>query len=300
MKKFNIKKILIPIDFSETSLLAFDHGVQLASVFGADILLLHVVKPNWTIFAVENSPLPMNAIQYQSEVASEKLETLAKKIHNEEAVIIETICETGRVCPVILSAVDKYKVDLIVMGTHGASGFEERFIGSNAYRVVNESHCPVLTVQKHSVKKEFKDIVLPIDNSFYSRQKVNHAIMLAEHYGSRIHILGLLNSDDESEKNKLKIKIEQVEEMFDRHKILYSRQIQTGVNFGKIVIGYAEKLEADLIMIMTEWEEDITGIFIGPFARQIVNHSTIPVMSIRPNVKSQMLENGVMSWMEQH
>jgi nucleotide-binding universal stress UspA family protein len=295
MKKFNIKKILIPLDFSETSLLALEHGAHMASLFKADILLLHVVKPSWTIFSIENPPLPIDALEDQSEYALEKLGELAKQIRDEHVVSVETLCETGRVCPVILSAAKKHKADLIVMGTHGISGFEERFIGSNAYKVVTDSSCPVMTIQKHTERKGFRNIVLPIDNSFYTRQKVNHAIEMAEHYGSRIHILGLLNSDDETEMNKLKIKIEQVEELFDKRKILYSETIKKGVNYAKLTIEHAEKLGADLIMIMTEWEEDITGIFIGPFARQIVNHSKIPVMSIRPVVNSDVYESSL-SW----
>ena len=300
MKKFNIKKILIPLDFSETSLLALEHGAYMASLFKADMLLLNVVKPNWTAFSIENSPLPMDALEQQSRYALEKLDALAKKIHEEEAINVETLCETGRVCPVILSAAKKHNADLIVMGTHGISGFEERFIGSNAYRVVNESPCPVITIQRHAERKGFKDIVLPIDNSFYTRQKVQHAVQFSLHYGSRIHLLGLSNTTDETEMNKLNIKLEQIEEVLDKQRILYSKEIQTGLNYAKLTIAYAERIQADLIMIMTEWEEDITGIFIGPFARQIVNHSKIPVMSIRPVSKSTIIETGAFSWMEQH
>lgn len=300
MKKFNIKKILIPLDFSETSLLALEHGVYMASLFKADILLLHIVKPNWTAFSVENAPLPLDTLEQQTETAQEKLDVLAKKINDEHAVDIETLCETGRVCPVILSAATKHNADIIVMGTHGASGFEERFIGSNAYRVVNESACPVITIQTHAKKTGFKDIVLPIDNSFYTRQKVNHAVEFAKQYGSRIHLLGLSNTEDETEMNKLKIKLEQIEEVLDKERILYSKETKNGINYAKLTIDYAGRIEADLIMIMTEWEENITGIFIGPFARQIVNHSKIPVMSIRPVVKNTMVESGAFSWMEQH
>lgn len=299
MKKFNIKKILIPLDFSEESMLALQHGAYMASQFGASVILLHAVKPNWAIISIENSTVPMDTIRYQTEMAIEKLDEIAENIHKGHGIAVETLCETGRVCPVIISSSQEHNIDVIVMGTHGASGFEERFIGSNAYRVVNESTCPVITIQKQALQIGFKNIVLPIDHSFYSRQKVNYAIELAQHYGSRIHILGLSNTDDQVEINKLKIKLEQVDAYIEKHGIISDRQIRKGINYAKLTMTYAEEISADLIIIMTEWEEDLTGLFIGPFARQIVNHSRIPVMSIRPEVKPELAEPGL-SWMVHH
>ena len=301
MKTFNIKKILIPLDFSETALLALEHGAYMASLFKAEIILLHVIKPNLVAYNMENIPMsmPIDIVQYQEETASQRLQECSEKIRKEFSVKIKTQYETGFVCSTIISIAEKENADLIIMGTHGISGFAERFIGSNAYRVVNESTCPVITIQTHAKRKGFKDIVLPIDHSFYSRQKIHHAIELAERYGSKIHILGLSHTEDEMEVNKLKIKIEQAEEFIGKHGIEFDTQINFGTNYAKLTMSYAEIIMADLTIIMTEWEEDLTGLFIGPFARQVVNHSKIPVMSIRPEAKPELVESGML-WMEQH
>lgn len=305
MKKFNIKKILIPLDFSETSLLAFEHGTYLASLFKADITLLHVIKPNLAMYSMETMQMPIDMIKYEEDNTTKQLKKLAEKIRREYPVKVDTMHKVGFVCSTIVSVADQSNADLIIMGTHGVSGFTERFIGSNAYKVVNESNCPVLTVQTHAKKKGFKNILLPIDNSFFTLQKVNHAIELANHYGSTIHLLGLSHTDDVHEMNKLKTKIKQIEEYIDQNgettgvQIRSSKQIRRGINYAKVAMNYADEIGVDLIIIMTEWEEDLTGLFIGPFARQIVNHSRIPVMSIRPDVKPELIENG-MSWMEQH
>lgn len=299
MKNFNLKKILIPLDFSETALLALEHGAHMASLFKADIILLHVLKPNLPVYMAENMPVPIDIMQYEEQRATQKLEKLSSEIRHKYGVAVESLCATGFVCTTIVSIGEEYKADLIIMGTHGISGFSERFIGSNAYKVVNDSTCPVITVQTHAVEKGFKDIVLPIDHSFYSRQKVAHAVEIAKHYGSRIHILGLSHTKDETELNKLRIKLEQVEEFIDKRGIKYGKKIKIGTNYATLTMDYAGEKYADLIMIMTEWEEDLTGLFIGPFARQIVNHSRIPVMSIRPEVKPALVESGML-WMEQH
>jgi nucleotide-binding universal stress UspA family protein len=306
MKRFHIRKILIPLDFSETSLLAMENGGYMASLFKADIILLHVNRVNPGAYGPGDRPYPVDLIKYQEVNAKQKLNRLANKIGHQFDVEVETLFETGFVSSTIASVAERYAVDLIIMGTHGVSGFIERFIGSNAYRVVNEAICPVITIQTHTARKGFKDIVLPIDNSQYSLQKVKHAIGLANHYGSRIHILGLTHSDDENKINRIRTKIIEVEESIDKNGLLTglqirsSKQIRQGVNYAKITMSYAEEIGADLIMIMTEWEENVTGIFIGPFARQIVNHSKIPVMSLRPEVKPELIKNGVQWMMEHH
>ena len=299
MRNFNIKKILIPLDFSDTSLLALEHGAYMASLFKADIILLHVVKPNWSVFTTEYPSVPMYTLQEIEESGMKKLGEVAVRIRQEHKIRVETICEIGHVCPVIVSVADEHNVDLIIVGTHGVSGFEERFIGSNAYRVVNQAQHPVITVQTHSKRRGFKDILLPIDNSSYSSQKVNHAVEIAKHYESKIHILGLLNSDDEAERDKLKIKLSGIEEFMHRRGLIRNprRHIKMGMNYAKLTMAHAEEIGADLIIIMTEWEAVITGLFIGPFARQIVNHSKIPVMSIRPEVAPELIENQKPFWM---
>lgn len=299
MKTFNIKKILIPLDFSETSLLALEHATHMASLFKAELVLLHVIKPNMVAYSSETLSVPIDLIKYQEETASRNLDELSLRIRKEHGLKVETQFEIGFVCSVIVSAAERYNADLIMMGTHGISGFSERFIGSNAYRVVNEATCPVITIQTHATQKGFKEIVLPIDHSFYSRQKVNHAVELAKHFDSRIHILGLSHTEDKEEVNKLKIKLEQVEAFIGKHGIDHDTQINFGSNYAKLTMSYADAIKADLIIIMTEWEEDLTGLFIGPFARQIVNHSKIPVMCIRPEVKPELVESGML-WMEQH
>ncbi len=303
MKKFNIKKILIPLDFSETSLLAMEDGAYMASLFKADITLLNVIRLNWSAYRMGDLPLADDFMIYQEENALQRLNQLADEMRHKFDIQIETKLETGFVSPAIVEVAEKCNADLIIMGTHGVSGFMERFIGSNAYRVVNDSTCPVITIQARTKRKGFKEIVLPIDNSLYSRQKVDHVIELANHYDSRIHILGLTHAADENEINKLKIRLKEIEEYIDKNALIpntqigSNKQIRQGVNYAKNTMAYADEIGADLIVIMTEWEENVTGLFIGPFARQIVNHSKIPVMSIRPDVEAELVGDRPL-WME--
>jgi nucleotide-binding universal stress UspA family protein len=95
-------------------------------------------------------------------------------------------------------------VDLIVCTTHGSSGFEETYIGSNAYRIVMHSKCPVVTIRpNYRFHASSKIIVLPIDSSLDTRQKVPYTCKLAEMMKSEIHVLGVYTSHQHSQREKI-------------------------------------------------------------------------------------------------
>lgn len=284
MKSFNIQKILIPIDFSETSMLAIEHGAFAAQLFKADLVLLHVVEKLWEPFSIIQPEIQIVAPGVFANAIEKKLEEIAADILTKHGVKTTCITTDGNIFNEIITVSEEYNVDLIVMGTHGISGFAEFFSGSNTFKVVTMSECPVLSVQASSKKLGYKNILLPIDDSGHSRQKVNHAIILAKQFGSKIHILGLVDTVDETEVNKFEHKLDQIEEYLGKHDILFARKSVVGKNQATMTLNYASTIDTDLIMIMTDQDENLTGRLMGPYAQQVVNHSKIPVMSIQPVV----------------
>jgi nucleotide-binding universal stress UspA family protein len=286
MKAFDIKKILIPIDFSETSMLAIEHAGFTAQLFKAELVLLHVVEKHWEQFSIVAPELRVSPPSDLMNAIEKKLGEVATNIRSKYGVKSTSVSSTGNIFNEILSVSKEHNVDLVVMGTHGTSGVVEFFIGSNTFKMVTQSECPVVSVQAHSKKIGFKEILLPIDDSAHSRQKVNHAIVLAKHFASKIHILGLADSDDETERKKFEIKLDQIEEYIKKCDLPYSLKTVDGKNQAKTTYDYAKAINADLIVIMTDQDENITGRLMGTYAQQIINHSKIPVMSIQPTLSN--------------
>ncbi|MBI2268896.1 MAG: universal stress protein [Bacteroidetes bacterium] len=290
-KALDIRKVLIPIDFSETSMLAIEHGAFMAKLYKADVILVHVVEHSWQKFSIVAPEIKFELPENILSLAEAKLKEVASKIRKDYGVTATAISSQGNICGEIVELVNTEKADIIVMGTQGASGLQEVFMGSNSYKVVTLAQCPILTVQSHSRRIGFSEILLPIDNSGHSRQKVGYTVELAKHYGSRIHILGLLDEDDSQDLDKFKIKIQQVKDFVEKCEIPSVVDIQVGGNQAKNTIDYAKKHNAELIVIMTDQEENFTGSFLGPYAQQVVNHSWVPVLSFKP------VENpGNISW----
>jgi nucleotide-binding universal stress UspA family protein len=169
------------------------------------------------------------------------------------------------------------------MGTHGASGFDEFFIGSNTHRVATLAECPVISVQKFAKKVGFSNIVLPIDNGLHSRQKVNNVIELAEVYKSTVHILGLLGANENAEdERKLELKIETIKDKLEQKEISFTTKLIKGHHLATEAMDYSGEVNGDLIVVLTGHESNLTGAFFDAFAEQIVNHSKIPIMSVKP------------------
>lgn len=282
MKTFEIKRILVPTDFSETGMLAIDHAAYLARLSKASLYLLHVVEAFEFAFSEYESEIMVRDMEGVQQAAEEKIVKLAAAIGNQYKIEVKPLVSNGQPAAGISDVVKENNIDIVVMGTHGAKGFEEIIIGSNAHKVVNIAPCPVITVQASAKNVGFTNIVMPIDNTQHSRQKVYYVLQLAKLYGSKVHILGLLEDLQEIEERKFNIKLDAVEQAIKEAGLPYTRTLVTGHNIAVEAMKYSEEVNADLLVIMTDHESHISGSFLGALAKQVVNHSKVPVMSIRP------------------
>jgi len=279
-KPFEVNKILIPVDFSETALLALDHAASFCEKFNSKLHLLHVYKGR-DIDVLPDIGLGNTDDEEVKRAVTTELESLSNKLSKGNGIEVDIEIREGNISREITLAATEAKASMIVMGTHGVSGFEEFFLGSNAYKVVTASQLPVLTVQAHAKTKNYQKIFLGIDSSTHTRDKVSHAAALANAFGSKVHICSLITEDHEEEKSIFNLKVKQIKEYFDHRDVPYEVDEMHGDNIAEMLMERAKEVGADLIAIMTE-QEASTGLFVGPYAQQIVNHSKIPVLSVTP------------------
>lgn len=281
--QLQLKKILVPVDFSETGMLALEHASFIARLAKADLMLLHVLPIQEYHFEIPEPVMRIDNHDEVNRVVEQKLAETVEHVRDNYGCVAKSLSARGKVATEIMQVAEEEKADLIVMGTHGASGFEEFFLGSNAHKVVTIAPCPVITVQTHAKKLGFSNIVLPIDRTVHSREKVETAIKIGELFSSKIHIVGLLEHTEDHENEKLQIVLDQVQHAIERHGLPFSRTTVKGTNLASEALKYSAQVNGDLIVIMTEHESALTGIFLGNRAKQIVNHSRIPVLSIKPH-----------------
>jgi len=290
MSTFNIKKILVPTDYSETAGNALSQAIYMAKLNKAVIKLVHVVAPLYV--ATPNSLVSMQDNLYVTIVneASAELKKIAAKIEETNAIGVEYEVKVGNVSDEICAMAEKEKFDIIIMGTHGTSGVKEFFAGSNAYKVVNHSECPVLTIQKKLGKQNIKNIILPIRLEISSRQKVDYAVEIARLFDAIIFIIGFTDDTHKSKQFKVKQYVAQVEKYLDKQNIKHKSTSIFADNFTKEILAYAKKNKADLIAVMKKHDFSLDQVVKGTYSEQFVNHSTIPVLSIPVFSNPDMIE----------
>jgi nucleotide-binding universal stress UspA family protein len=170
---------------------------------------------------------------------------------------------------------------MVIAGTHGVSGFEEFWIGSNAYRIVTYAPCPVITIRtSYDFNSGIKHIVVPIDSTLETRQKIPFATKLAKYFKSDIHVLSMYTTSIRAVRQRVDHYSKQVTKYLEEENVKYTLESVDAENVTNATIDYATKVNADVITIMTEQETTTANLFLGAYAQQMVNHSPIPVLSV--------------------
>lgn len=254
--------ILVPYDGTESSEVALKMASELSHRFEASITAVYVKKTD-------------------NDSDFDKVNESIKQREQDYDLNIQFLHPTGRMYKEIVRVIGEVGADLVIMGTHGTSGFEEFWIGSNAYRIVSSTDVPVITMQANFDKNSFKKIVVPIDQSKDTRQKLPMVAQLAHYFGSEIHIYGTTKYSDDDSHKTVKLYVEQSVDLLAKEGLEVVVSYDLGVNIAQGTLKYAESIDADLVIMMSE-SEPSSGLFMGTNAQQLVNHSKIPVMTLQP------------------
>lgn len=283
-KTYNIEKaqnkmssIVVGTDFSNGSYMALELAIDIANKMKTDVKLIWV-KREKKLFTDEQLD---SAIHLATDKLADLQEKYSRRLTGGK---FTAEVRSGKVAQVLGAAAKEEKAPMIVCGTNGASGFERYFMGSTAVRIVQDSPCPVLTIREgFNFHKDLENIVMPIRVNETSRQKVPFTTEMARIFGSRVHILGLIDSPVYA--SDLRTYIFQIEEYMKQEGVKYSSVVKRYSNYCDTVMKYAEDIDADLVAINTEQNIplNVARIFLGTNAQQIVHHSQIPVLCIHPH-----------------
>ena len=274
-------KILVPIGFSEQSILALGQAFNLAKIKNSDVVLLSVVKEQSMMQSLFVDDL---TDQLKLKV-KQKLNELAKQYGDKFGVSVDTMVSKGKIYEQINEVAELISADLIVMGTNGSQGNKSKLIGSNAEKVVRLSKCPVITIKGKDNRIGCENIILPLDLERQTKEKVTYALEYARYWNATIRVVSVVLRDNQEVREKLKKNINQVHDFIVKAGVKCSAELIEGekkITLGNFVFQYEKKFDADLIMIMTKQEELSLSNNISDTARYIINNSEIPVMSIRP------------------
>jgi nucleotide-binding universal stress UspA family protein len=280
-------QILVPVDFEPQSLIALEQSYKLARLLPAEIVLLYVYDPAAGIRSLFGPSYDEDILKKLDE----RLTRLSTKVQAETGLQVSTILGKGQVYSKILETAGKIQSQFIIMGTHSQPelpGNAVGVLGANSSRVLRSTKCPVISINARHHYDGCRNILLPLDLTTESRQKVTWGIKIARIYGAGIKVVsGIWSKNDPTVRSRLRFLAGQVKQVIEKEGIRCTAEIIEDVENEKAliptVLNYAEKQDdIDLIMIMTQQEAGVIEFFIGSRAQEFVRLSSIPVMSIAP------------------
>lgn len=276
-----MKKIIVPIDFSSHSEFALKAAALLAKKHNAEICALHMLDIQFVNMSESESYGQEKAVFFL-KLAEKRMK---KFLHKEylQGVKVFPIIKHYKVFSEINTIAQQVNADLIVMGSHGASGFKEFFIGSNTEKVIRYAELPVLVVKNDLNDVVFHDVVFATSFSKETMNAYKKLLKIIELLDARLHILyvNLPNEDflstPEMEKlaNKFLFETEGNTNRIKDVSFVCDRSIEKGI------LNFANSVGADLISLITHGRRGLSHIFAGSISEDISNHSALPIMTLK-------------------
>lgn len=271
-------KLLVPTDFTNEAHSAIQHAVKLGVIVQAEVILLNVVK--------DKSDIPAATTKLKEE------EMWAKTVNDQ--IDVRSIVRVGNIFDDIGDAASELGVSLIIMGTHGASGWQ-KITGSYALKVITNSSVPFIVVQDQLMNDTgYDSIVVPLDLNNETKQKLEMVASIAHYFDSEVHLI-TPNESDEFLSNKLKANRIWAAKYLKGKNVKFTTQIvDDGDNLLEGVFKLSKKVEADLIAIMNLQKNSLMGVLGSSYQQEIIaNKAKVPVLCLNP-LKSTIASGSIL------
>ncbi|MBI1316236.1 hypothetical protein GC167_05175 [bacterium] len=266
-----MKTILVPTDFSANADKALDFALDIAPKMGAKLHIFNAFDLPYSQNVMTTSLL--DALRESSEAG---LKELAKRIEGRGVVFV-TESKLGNPISVSRELVRREKVDLLILGTRGASGIEEVLIGSNAAAILHAVDCPVLAIPSHSKPEPIQDIAFATDgNTKGETLALPRLKMLAEVFGARIHILHVF--DPESTELSV-INEAHYRKQLEGVDLLFAL-VEKNKSIEKSILEYAENNNIDVLALLARRYGFLQSLFHNSLTSRIAYHSRLPFLTL--------------------
>jgi nucleotide-binding universal stress UspA family protein len=273
-----MKKILVPTDFSKSAENALKVAAQIAKKNNGEIILLHLLEiPHQGSDAISHGhDLP--ELMLFKNLAMKRLEDLMEH-ECLEGIMVSEVIQFEMAFDGILNVSKINEVDLIVMGSHGASGFKEMFVGSNAEKVVRNSQIPVLIIKKEYEDFQINNLVFASDFADEVKSSFQNVIDFANKFNAKLHLV-TVNTPNNFKSTLIAIDI--MNKFISNFNLTnYSISIFNDANIEKGVLNFARHINAEAIGIGTHGRKGLAHFFNGSVSEDLVNHANLPIVTFK-------------------
>lgn len=281
-----MKKILVPVDFSEVSGFATSFAIQLAEKNDAQITLLNSVHfdyfSDYQFTAFNSATSLMDDVRDAMEM---KIKEYVKRF--DTRLKIKTLIHESSLINSVKELINEKGYDLVVIGTQGSSGLEEALIGSNTEKVVRHAQCPVISVPCSIDISGVKRILIPLDIREIKSSFFKQVASLQKQFDATLEFLWVKTPHNIENEEKVNIEFSQLIEQYGISNFEFT--VVRNVFPSDGILWHADDTNADMIAMQTHARRGIAHWLSGSLTEDTVNHINIPVWSFKMDKKEKSI-----------
>lgn len=294
-----LRRILYPVEFTTDVHHGLDAAAALARKFDGELILAHAISFPYPYMSQVALDFDIDAYYREmEEVLKERLEKLLGGMADELST--RSMLMHGDPASAIVDAVDEHDVDLVVMPTHGRSGFQRLLVGSVTEKVVRLSPAPVLTIPPVEEEREFhiERILVPTDFSDRSDKALGPAISVARAYDADILMLHVVTIGEADPANPdwgfpavpeehigaaVKVAEEQLDSRIQEtpDKVEVGSKLVRGFDAAEEIVRVAAEEDIDLVVMSTHGHTGLMHVLLGSTAGKVIRHTDRPILTVR-------------------
>ncbi len=279
-----LNKILVPLNFTPHSANALIFAIELMGSMKASITCLHVIEDPGIVISNFLSKELYEKIRREAEI---KLLEFTKNVLGEKSIMFDIIISKGKVYKSILDTIDLANINYVVMGKSDSLETNNFKTGTNSRHMITNAQVPVILVGS-KVPKSINNLLFPLDLNKPVRGKIERLLEIIENFETKVNIITLSRNDSEEVQEQLTTKINKIKEIFLEQNITCEIKVITSKKpITKTFENIVNESGVNMVFLMTQQETDTIEQFIGSTAHQIINKSSIPTITVRPEYKSE-------------
>lgn len=281
-----MRKILVPCDFSTESIYGYQFAIELAKMNDGEVVVMKAIE----LSDVYGNGMPGQPYSYidtaaliteWTEESTKEFEAMKKNADSSFANVCFRV-ETGNLKETIFKMTNELGIDLIVMGTNGARGLREFFIGSKTEKIVRESNVPVFAIHKPLHVRNIKNIIFPTTLDLSQNGLVEKIKELQRIFQAVVHVLNVnIYMESLTTDQEIKVSLENYVRFYGITN--YKVHVAKSTNLEEGIVNYAARVPRSIIAMATHGHQGLSHLLLGSVAEDVVNHVDEPVWTYAIN-----------------
>lgn len=272
-----MKRILVTTDFSEKSIASLKVAIELAKHQKTEIFLLHALELPIRLLSQNQVSIP--EAMFFLNLSKQRFNEIKAEVGSD--VEINDIIETGPLAEAVEDAIKKHKIDLVFMGSNGASGSKEFFIGSNAEKVIRNASVPVLVIKNPDEKLKIKHIVFGCDFTKKFFKPFEKAMKFAKLFNAKVDLVYINTPYNFLTTSEINTRIKEFLAEYEHSLKKVQTSVYNDIRVETGILNYVAENDVDLICLFPSGRRGIAHFFNGSVSSDLVNHATKPVLTIK-------------------